>query len=69
MKAHTWGIAGMAFGGVLVWRSGAWLVGALRHPAPRAWPIVLMAALFVIGAVSAVWGARSYHRAPVLQED
>jgi hypothetical protein len=65
MKSQTLGIGGMAFGGVLAARSGAWLVNAIRHPEPRVWPVALMTLTFIIGAIVAIWGARLCHRLPI----
>ncbi len=52
----------MSFGATLAARAGVWLFGAFRQPAPRAWPIVVMALWFAIGAKVALWGGRSYNR-------
>lgn len=62
IRTETWGIGGMAFGGVLAARAAAWLIVALRQPVPRAWPVAIMVAVFLIGALVAMWGARLYHR-------
>ena len=61
-KPQVWGLAAMSFGATLAARAGVWLFGAFRQPAPRAWPIVLIALVCAIGATVAVWGGRSYNR-------